>query len=114
LCQQKESYKSISDQNDHFDPDIDNCWDKGSETCAVRGVVRQQNKCTLAQDGASNCHTLKVGDRVYYTGGNTLKSRLCGRKKLTIKSLADGIAVVAHEKWLVTQSIEVDELAIAK
>lgn len=131
LCQQNRSYKSISDQsdhlaesdhfkmitlakNDHPERDIDNCWDKGSETGTVRGVVSQQNICSLGQVSTSNCHTLKAGDQVRYTGGNGLRFRVCGRKKLTIKSIDDGIAVVTHKDWHVTQSIDVAELAIAK
>jgi hypothetical protein len=131
LSLQKESYKSISDQgdhlaqsdhfkmitldkNDHFERDIDICKDKGSELGAVSSLVSQQSPNVLGQDSTSNCHTLKAGDRVYYKGGNDLKFRVCGRKKLTIQSVENGIAVVKHEKWLVTQSIDVDELALAK
>jgi hypothetical protein len=131
LCQQNRSYKSTSDQSDHFaesdhfkmitlpkndhpERDIDICKDKGAKPYTASGLVSQQNICSLGQVCESNCHTLKVGDRAYYTGGNNLKSRLCGRKKLTIQSIENGIAVVKHDKWLVTQSIDVAELAIAK
>lgn len=131
LSQQKTLYKDIEKKviiseesdhlNDHFEkepPYIDNCWDKGSKPDAARGVVSQQADPLLGQIDANNCHTpkvaIEVGSKVYYTGGNMAKSRVCGRKKLSVQSIDDGIAVVAHSKWLVTQSIDVTELAIAK
>lgn len=55
-----------------------------------------------------------TGDRVRYTGTNQLKAQVCGRKKLTIQSVADDMAVVSHDKWLVTQSIPLTDLALAK
>lgn len=57
---------------------------------------------------------VEVGSRVYYTGKNSARARVCGRKKLTVDAIAGGIAMVSHSKWLVTQSIDVTELAIAK
>ena len=57
---------------------------------------------------------LKVGDRVHYTGGNQMRFRLCGRKKLTIDAINNGIAVVSHGQWVVTQSIDLTELRLAK
>ncbi len=70
------------------------------------------NDVTVENGGGRN--EFKPGDRVYYTGGNMARFRVCGRKKLTIESIADGIAVVSHPKWLVTQSIDVTEMEPAK
>lgn len=130
LRQQKEGYKEKGDQsdhlaqsdqkpmitlpeNDHPNPGTGICWRKGSKPDVSTGLVSQQADPLLAQVGANNCHTLKEGDRVYYTGENSARSRVCGRKKLTVISIDESIAVVNHPKWLVTQSIDVAELAIA-
>ncbi|MGB7247795.1 MAG: hypothetical protein WBC73_02570, partial [Phormidesmis sp.] len=57
---------------------------------------------------------IQPGDRVYYRGGKTDMARVCGRKKLTTDSVTDGIAVVSHSGWQVTQSIDVTELKLCK
>lgn len=67
------------------------------------------NDVTVENEGGR-----KVGDRVYYTGGNVARARVCGRKKLTIESISDGIAVVNHKGWVFTQSIDLTELSPAK
>jgi len=56
----------------------------------------------------------EAGDKVRYTGGNMLKSRVCGRKQLLVESIANDIAVVNYKGWAFTQSIEVSELELAK
>ncbi len=131
LRQQKEGSKEYSDQSDHlalsdqnsvitleemitFSPDKGNCWRKDSKPEPARDTKRQQADPLLALDGASNCHTLKAGDRTLYKGANQSLHRLCGRKQLIIKSIAEGMAEVAHDTWLVTQSIDVTELEPAK
>ena len=71
---------------------------------------------TTAQDGnMSNDVTvgIKSGEKVYYTGSNAARSRVCLRKKLTVESVEDGIAVVNHSGWKFTQSIDVSELKLA-
>ena len=106
------------DQDDQVSALIDNCWDKPAEPCAASGVVSQQADPLLGQDGTNNCHTPKpaiaVQSKVYYTGGNMATLRVCGRKKLTVESIEDGIATVSHAKWQVTQSIDVTELEVAQ
>lgn len=57
---------------------------------------------------------IREGERVYYTGGNLARSRVCGQKKLIVESIENGIAVVNHKGWKFTQSIDVSELVIAK
>lgn len=131
LRQQKEGYKEYSDQSDHLplsdqkpvitleemitlSPDKGNCWRKDSKPETARDTERQQADPLLALEGASNCHTLKAGDQVRYIGPNWQRERICGRKKLTIESIDDEIAVVNHPGLRFSQSIAVDELAITK
>ncbi|MEL6553584.1 MAG: hypothetical protein AAFQ63_09015 [Cyanobacteria bacterium J06621_11] len=64
-------------------------------------------------DSGLTTYGIEPGHKVRYTGGNLARSRVCGRKKLTVVSFNEGgYAVVNHKSWQITQTIDPSELEI--
>ncbi len=93
--------------------------DQSQQESYSQHASQQGDFCVLALPHAtfgnlSNDVTVEITacSKVYYVGTNSARSRICGRKKLTVESVEDGIAVVNHKGWKFTQSIDVSELKL--
>ncbi|MEO0758781.1 MAG: AAA family ATPase [Cyanobacteria bacterium J06648_16] len=94
-------------------------FNNSRNACPVRDSELNMNLTTIEQGDPD--HTKPgsegadlVGKKVLYTGSKSTLTRVCGRKRLTVKSVSNKVAVIEHDQWLVTQSIPVSDLKLVK
>jgi hypothetical protein len=73
-----------------------------------KGLGFTQTICNCVEQAVEQ--PLKPGDRVVYIGKNPAMAQVCGAKRLEILSLFGDGAEVKHSRWLVTQTIPLNEL----